>query len=96
MVLDLRGEDALEEFYRDNPGRNLRDALEPAFNSRPVPLKPVDCVEVAGLDNLFLIPGHVSLAEDETSLGISQRLSESLMGLRNPQPVPERRLDSGS
>jgi cellulose biosynthesis protein BcsQ len=83
MVLDLSGEDALEEFYRTNPGRNLKDALEPAFKSRPVPLKPVDCVPVEGQDNLYLIPGHVSLAEDETSLGISQQLSESLLGLRN-------------
>lgn len=83
MVLDLNGEDALERFYQDNPGRNLRDALEPAFKSRPVPLQPVECLGVAGQDNLFLIPGHVSLAEDETSLGISQQLSESLLGLRN-------------
>ncbi|OCW86494.1 hypothetical protein A8M60_02715 [Nocardia farcinica] len=83
MVLDLSGENALEEFYSDNPGRNLKDALEPAIKSRPVPLKPVDCIEVEGRENLFLIPGHVALAEDETSLGISQQLSESLQGLRN-------------
>lgn len=83
MVLDLSGEDALEEFYVKNPGRNLKEALEPAFKSRPRPLAPVECVSVTGQDNLFLIPGHVSLAEDETSLGISQQLSESLLGLRN-------------
>lgn len=83
MVLDLSGEDALEEFYLKNPGRNLKEALEPAFKSRPKPLEPVECVSVVGQENLYLIPGHVSLAEDETSLGISQQLSESLMGLRN-------------
>lgn len=83
MVLDLSGEDALEEFYAKNPGRNLKQALEPAFKSRPVPLAPVDCVPVTGQDNLYLIPGHVSLAEDETSLGISQQLSESLLSMRN-------------
>lgn len=83
MVLDLSGEDALESFYKDNPGRNLKEALEPAFKSRPVALKPVECVGVEGQDGLFLIPGHVALSEDETSLGISQQLSESLQGLRN-------------
>ncbi|MCA2249972.1 AAA family ATPase [Mycobacterium intracellulare] len=83
MVLDLSGEDALEEFYEKNPGRNLKEALEPAFKSRPKPLAAVDCVPVAGQENLYLVPGHVSLAEDETSLGISQQLSESLLGLRN-------------
>jgi cellulose biosynthesis protein BcsQ len=83
MVLDLSGEDALDDFYKANPGRNLKDALEPAFKSQPKPLVAVDCVEVPGRDGLFLIPGHVALAEDETSLGIAQQLSESLQGLRN-------------
>jgi len=83
MVLDLSGEDALEDFYKTNPGRNLKDALSPAFNSRPIPLAPVDCVEVESRPGLFLIPGHVALAEDESSLSIAHQLSESLQGLRN-------------
>lgn len=91
MVLDLSGEDALDEFYKANPGRNLKDALEPAFKSQPKPLVAVDCVEVPDRDGLFLIPGHVALAEDETSLGIAQQLSESLQGLRN-QPGSFKRL----
>ena len=83
MVLDLREEDALAKFYAENPTRNLRDALEPAFASRPKPLEPVECVEVEGRDGLFLIPGHVGLAEDEVSLGIAQQLSESVQALKN-------------
>lgn len=83
MVLDLSAEGALETFYRENPKRNLKEALEPAFASRPVPLEPVDVVEVPGNENLFLIPGHVGLAEDEVSLGIAQQLSESVQALKN-------------
>ncbi|MBQ1017972.1 AAA family ATPase [Micromonospora sp. D93] len=83
MVLDLREEDALEKFYADNPKRNLKDALEPAFASRPVRLSPVECIDVEGRDGLFLIPGHVGLAEDEVSLGIAQQLSESVQALKN-------------
>ncbi|MCP1430791.1 cellulose biosynthesis protein BcsQ [Microbacterium foliorum] len=83
MVLDIKEEDALSSFYRENPGRNLRDALEPAFASRPKPLEAVDCVPVEGIENLFLIPGHVGLAEDEVSLGIAQQLSESVQALKN-------------
>ena len=83
MVLDLTGEDALSEFYKANPKRNLRDALNPAFASRPAPLQPVNCVPVAGQDRLLLIPGHVGLAEDEVSLGIAQQLSETVQTLRN-------------
>ncbi|MBM7503765.1 ParA family protein [Agromyces aurantiacus] len=83
MVLDIKKEDALDVFYQENPGRNLRDALEPAFASRPKPLEAVDCVEVDGIENLYLIPGHVGLAEDEVSLGIAQQLSESVQALKN-------------
>lgn len=83
MVIDIKAEDALSTFYRDNPGRNLRDALEPAFASRPKPLQPVDCVPIDGMENLWLIPGHVGLAEDEVSLGIAQQLSESVQALKN-------------
>ena len=83
MVLDLTEADALESFYRNNPNRNLRDALDPAFQSRPRPLVPVECVEVPGRENLLLIPGHVGLAEDEVSLGVAQQLSESIQALKN-------------
>lgn len=83
MVLDLSEADALERFYADHPDQNLRDALEPAFASRPKPLEPVTCLDVPGRENLFLVPGHVGLAEDEVSLGIAQQLSESVQALKN-------------
>lgn len=83
MVLDLAGESALERFYQDNPGRNIRAALEPAFQSRPRPVEPVECVAVDGVDGLYLLPGHIGLAEDETSLGIAQQLSETIQALKN-------------
>ncbi|WP_083866906.1 ParA family protein [Frankia sp. ACN10a] len=83
MVMDLTQGDDLADFYRKNPGRNIKDALEPAFKSRPRPLKAMDCVEVEGRERLFLMPGHVGLAEDEVSLGIAQQLSESVQALKN-------------
>ena len=83
MVLDVGEEGTLDRFYVDNPGRNLKEALDPAFKSRPVPLQAVECVEVEQRPGMFLVPGHVALAEDETSLGIAQQLSESVQGLRN-------------
>jgi len=83
MVLDLGGIDALEHFYADFPGRNLREALEPAFAARPKALEPVECVPVDSQAGLYLLPGHVGLAEDEVSLGIAQQLSESVQALKN-------------
>jgi cellulose biosynthesis protein BcsQ len=83
MVLDLTEVDALDSFYREFPNRNLRDALDPAFQSRPRPLMPVECIEVPEREGLYLIPGHVGLAEDEVSLGVAQQLSESIQALKN-------------
>ena len=64
-------------------GRNIWDALDPVFKSRPRMLEPVDCFPVPGREGLYLLPGHAGLAEHETTLGIAQQLSESLQALRN-------------
>jgi len=72
MVLDLIESDGLDAYYARHPLGNVKDALEPAFQSRPRPLEPVECVPVDGRDGLYLAPGHVGLAEDEVSLGIAQ------------------------
>jgi cellulose biosynthesis protein BcsQ len=82
-VLDLSDADRLDTYYSQHPLGNLKEALEPAFQSRPRPLEPVECVQVDGQNGLYLVPGHVGLAEDEVSLGIAQQLSESVQALKN-------------
>jgi cellulose biosynthesis protein BcsQ len=71
------------EGRRDGDPLNISEGLAPAFESRPVPIKPVNCVRVPGNDNLLLLPGHIRLAENEVTLGIAQELSGSLVTLRN-------------
>ncbi len=71
------------EGTRDGDPLNISEGLAPAFESRPVPIKPVTCVNVPGNDNLLLLPGHIRLAENEVTLGIAQELSGSLVTLRN-------------
>jgi cellulose biosynthesis protein BcsQ len=83
MVLGFKGVDDLAEIYAENPPNNIKDGLAPAFESRPRQIAPIECVEVTGNDNLLLIPGHIGLAEYETTLGIAQELSGSLLALRN-------------
>jgi cellulose biosynthesis protein BcsQ len=63
--------------------RNIREALAPAFESRPSLIRPVRCIQVPKNDRLFLLPGHIGLAEYEVTLGIAQELSGSLVTLRN-------------
>lgn len=62
---------------------NIREGLAPAFESRPSLIEAVNCPQVPGNDRLWLMPGHIGLAEYEVTLGIAQELSGSLVTLRN-------------
>ena len=83
LALGYKGTSELEEFYEAESSRNLKSGLAPAFESRPVPLKAVDCFPVDGRDGLFLLPGHIGLSEYEVTLGIAQEMSRSMQALQN-------------
>lgn len=83
MFYGLSGVEDLEGVYNSGGVRNIRDGLAPAFESKPVPIGPVVCDAMAGQPNLFILPGHIGLAEYETTLGIAQELSGSLPTLQN-------------
>jgi cellulose biosynthesis protein BcsQ len=85
MVLgleDLETSDSIEGTKNGKP-LNIREGLAAAFESRPTLMKPVECIAIPKNDNLFLLPGHIGLAEYEVTLGIAQELSGSLVTLRN-------------
>jgi cellulose biosynthesis protein BcsQ len=83
MVLGYRGIEDLENTYTVHPANNVRDALAPAFESQPRQIEAAECFSVPGNDNLLLLAGHIGLAEYETTLGIAQELTGSLLALRN-------------
>ena len=83
MVLGYRGPDDFEQLYKKQEQRNLRYGLSPAFESRPTPIKAVDCIPVRGRRGLYLLPGHIRLSEYEVTLGIAQELSGSIQTLQN-------------
>ena len=84
LVLDFKGgEDELEHLYESGEGHDLKSGLAPAFESRPVPLAPVECFPVERQEGLFLLPGHIGLSEYEVTLGIAQELSGSIQTLQN-------------
>lgn len=83
IVLGYKGPNELEEFYKIQIGRNIKDALAPAFESRPVMLAPVECVEVDGRNGLFLLPGHVAFSDYEVQLTLAQNVTGSLQALQN-------------
>ncbi len=83
MVLGYRGPTELQDLYTRHPERNIWAALAPAFESQPRAIEGVECMEVNGCEGLYLLPGHVGLAEYEVTLGIAQELSGSIQTLRN-------------
>ncbi len=90
MFLGFKGIEDLEKLYSQGGVRNIRDGLSPAFKSKPVPLVAVECEVMEKNKNLLLLPGHIGLAEYETTLGIAQELSGSLVTLQNLPGAPSR------
>lgn len=82
LVLGYGRHSELETFYREEPDRNLQSGLAPAFESRPAPIEPVECFDTPQ-EGLYLLPGHIALAEYEVTLGIAQELSGSIHALQN-------------
>jgi cellulose biosynthesis protein BcsQ len=93
MFLGFEGMEDIEKIYNKGGIRNLRDGLAPAFESKPIPLSAVTCEVMKKQDKLFLLPGHIGIAEYETTLGIAQELSGSLVTLQNLPGAPARLLE---
>ena len=89
MVLGLSGigsrriEERFQTIYESEEVRDIYRGLAPAFECRPVLLEPVVCEPIKGRPNMYLLPGHIGLAEYEVVLGMAQEMSGSLQSLQN-------------
>ncbi|GIN59418.1 hypothetical protein J8TS2_37370 [Lederbergia ruris] len=83
VSLSLSGNNNFEEFYAKANIDNIKDALNPVFEGKPIPLKPAKCYEFPGRKGLFLLPGHIEFAEYDVSIGIAQELTGSLRMTQN-------------
>lgn len=81
MVLGFSTKKQLEEVYSKN--QHIKAGLAPAFESQPKLIDAVECIPIERQEGLFLLPGHVGLAEYEVTLGIAQELSGSIQTLKN-------------
>ncbi len=72
-------------FESDSPQkpRNIRDAVRPAFESRPYMIEATELYESPVRKGLFLLPGHVGLSEYESQLAVAHELSNTLSALQN-------------
>jgi cellulose biosynthesis protein BcsQ len=80
---EFEGDDYPYESKDPKKPLNIKEAVAPAFDSRPYPISPVELQVVPACANLFFLPGHVSLAEYESQLAVAHELSNSLSALQN-------------
>ena len=82
MILGFSTQDVMEEnIYKKN--QNIKAGLAPAFEAQPRLIKAVECTLIKGQEGLFLLPGHIGLAEYEITLGIAQELGSSIQSLKD-------------
>lgn len=76
-----------EEYPFESSGNqiplNIKHGLSPAFDGRPAPLVAVKAQQVTGTNSLYVLPGHVGLSENESSLSIAHELSSTLTVMQN-------------
>ncbi|AZQ66059.1 hypothetical protein EF888_02320 [Silicimonas algicola] len=80
---DVDAEDYPFESEVPQKPRNIRDAVRPAFESRPYMIEPTELFPSPTCRDLFLLPGHVGLSEYESQLAVSHELSNTLSALQN-------------
>src|SRR3989339_810929 len=78
LVMDYSQSIDLDNFYTTFPQQNIKAALAPAYESQPMLIDAIDCVEVPTRNGLFLVPGHINFSEYEVTLGVAQELSSSI------------------
>lgn len=81
-VLGFGGIGDFSEFYKAHPGANISDCLEPIFQGTGERLKPANIVNTIN-DNLFLLAGNISLAENETQVSVALSTSAAIPALQN-------------
>lgn len=77
------GEDEFERLSVEEPERNIKAALAPAFEAKPIPLEPVELAELPARPGVLLLPGSFDLSEYEVSLGVSFTLTDTMSTLKN-------------
>ncbi|KAA9003472.1 AAA family ATPase [Stenotrophomonas cyclobalanopsidis] len=84
LIGGYRGLEDMQALYGAPQPNNIKDALAPAFESQPRRIEAANCFSVHNdVPNLLLLAGHIGLSEYETTLGLAQELSGSLLPLRN-------------
>ena len=83
MLSGINNTDGLTKLYGKR-NSNIKEGLAPAFESRPNPIIPVECMQLQlGPGKLYLLPGHMDLSDYESTLNLAQELSGNIHTLNN-------------
>lgn len=77
--------DKFDDYYlnEDTKNQNLKDALAVAFEGKPRPIEAINCFTPDNNNRAFLIPGHMDLAEYESSLSLALNSNNAIVTLQN-------------
>lgn len=81
----LLGVDRFEDYY-SNPRsnkQNIKDGVAMAFEGKPEPIVAIDCPRPCPELDLYLLPGHMDLAEFEPALSLSLNSNNAITTLQN-------------
>lgn len=81
-VLGFNGNSDFEDFYNNHPYANLNVCLEPTFKGLQKPLEPAE-ITPTQKKGLFLLAGHIDLAENESQLAIALSTGAAIPALQN-------------
>lgn len=77
--------DNFDDYYTNEATKrmNIKDGLRVAFESRPEPIKAINCFTSPLNEKLILLPGHMDLSEYEPSLSLAMNSNNSMTALQN-------------
>lgn len=81
-VLGFNGDSDFEYFYSNHPYSNLNICLEPSFKGLQKPLQAAKIISTEN-NNLFLLAGHIDLAENESQLAVALTTGSAIPALQN-------------
>lgn len=84
-LTELFLDDNFDDYYVNETTRteNIKDALAVAFHGKPNPIEALNCFCPNTNPNAFLIPGHMDLAEYESSLSLALNSNNAIVTLQN-------------
>lgn len=82
LTLQILGEDKYEDYYENNPKKNIKSYLAPAFDSQPILIKAAEVIR-AEQPNLSVIAGSLELSGLDTQLSMSFHLTNILTSMQN-------------